>query len=132
VGVSTLEDLAKHDAAILEKREKLRKEGRLVLGFEGDPSKPGDAEAELRSGDAWESVVDAVVSKDRTRSNQDRHSVTSQIVTKIKAYWDDQGLKQEKLRALEEKRLKALAKDTIRLVTNEWKRAVMVSTWKSP
>lgn len=53
--------------------------------------------------------------------------IASQISTAIRSYWDVQAVKREKAKAQEERRLRALAKATIKLVTAEWKKAVFVS-----
>jgi helicase SWR1 len=124
--VSALEAMAKRDAAILDKRERFRKQGRLIVRYDGDSSTQVGDDAPLRSHAVWQSILELVAARDPTESARQRDLVTSQITAKIKAYWDMQALKQEKHRAIEEKRLRSLAKETIRLVVNEWKRAVLV------
>lgn len=52
--------------------------------------------------------------------------IAAQIASKIQAYWDGQATKKDKLKLQEDRRLRALAKATIKMVTNEWKKAVFV------
>lgn len=127
VDIPTLEALAKRNAAIYSKRDRLRKEGRLFIGFDPGSSTKGGEEGPSRKDDVWDSIVGAVASRDRVQDIQQRQLVIGQIVTGLKAYWGVQALKEDKIRALEEKRLRGLAKETIKLVVNEWKRAVLVS-----
>jgi helicase SWR1 len=44
----------------------------------------------------------------------------------VQGYWDGHALREDKAKAQEERRLKALAKATIKMVTREWKKAVFV------
>ena len=77
--------------------------------------------------DQWDDVINAVIRRKEANSKiQSGRQITSQIVSKIQAYWDAQEARKDKIRLQEEKRLRALAKATIKMVTNEWKKAVFV------
>ncbi|TFK26333.1 hypothetical protein FA15DRAFT_667636 [Coprinopsis marcescibilis] len=77
--------------------------------------------------DLWDAVITAVVANGKARQSKKvptGRQIAAQIASRIQAYWEGQAAKKEKLRAQEEKRLRALAKSTIKMVVAEWKRAV--------
>ncbi|KAJ6631434.1 SNF2 family N-terminal domain-containing protein [Mycena sp. CBHHK59/15] len=95
-----------------------------------------DAPSGLNAGpsDTWAAVVRSVIahvreirsanttaiSKRKTRGAV----VASQIAGKIQAYWDGEAAKLEKGRLVEERRLRGVAKNVMKLVVGEWKKAV--------
>ncbi|GLB37820.1 putative helicase SWR1 [Lyophyllum shimeji] len=115
------------DAEILERVERCRNKGFLFL----DPE-PGighniqaSLPAQRNKRDHWDHVIENAcqlrqVWIKRTSGQQ----LAGQIAKLVRAYWDGQEAKKEKLRIQEERRLRALAKATIRMVTDEWKKAV--------
>jgi hypothetical protein len=52
--------------------------------------------------------------------------VAGQIATKVQGYWDGYAAKKDRAKVMEEKRLRALAKSTVKMVITEWKKAVFV------
>ena len=52
--------------------------------------------------------------------------VAASVAAKVRGYWEGMAVREERARLAEERRLKALAKATIRLVVGEWKKAVFV------
>ena len=148
VPVDTIDQLAQNEAALIDRIESYRREGRLrpehaaaAAKSTTSPDVSGNASSKpvaltsvprVRGPDTWDHVVQAVVSygqhqnQNRARQNKGRH-ITSQIAGKIQAYWDGYAARKDRARAQEEKRLRALAKSTIRMVVGEWKKAVFVS-----
>ncbi|KAJ7099423.1 SNF2 family N-terminal domain-containing protein [Mycena belliarum] len=90
--------------------------------------------ATSRPDDTWAAVVRSVVvygkrnrasSSGSTKMKRTRGQlVAAQVAAKIQAYWDGQAAKLEKGRAVEERRLRVLAKTVMKLVSGEWKKAV--------
>ncbi|KAH7925305.1 hypothetical protein BV22DRAFT_1034199 [Leucogyrophana mollusca] len=123
----TLEKMAQKDAALLERVHSLRKAGRIMLDgdtFRDIAGKNGMIiKQPKRSGDAWDQVVEAVIQRARRGQLKGRH-VAAQVASRVQAYWDQYALREDKARAQEEKRLRSLAKATIKMVTSEWKKAV--------
>jgi helicase SWR1 len=111
---------AAEDAAILERIDSLRKEGKLLLGTDFVT-----VVQPKRQPDHWDAVIDAAVTRGSKRTNGGRQ-VAKQIAGKIQAYWDGFAAREDKAKVQEEKRLRALAKATIKAVVNEWKKAVFV------
>lgn len=122
-----LEEMARNDAALLDRIDKFRRQGRLLpeqdvgLGVMGTATGTGHK----RGGDLWDQVVEDVTARGRLKRNGGRQ-IASQIASKVQAYWDGYALREDKAKAQEERRLRALAKATIKMVTNEWKKAVFV------
>ena len=151
VPVDAIDRLAQNEAALIDRIESYRREGRLrpdhdVLAAAAarstsSPDASGNASSKpvalmsdprVRGPDTWDHVVQAIVSQgqsqnqNRARQNKGKH-ITSQIAGKIQTYWDGYAARKDRARAQEEKRLRALAKSTIRMVVGEWKKAVFVS-----
>lgn len=120
---------AHSQAQLLERTRMLRKQGRLLE----DPSVLKLSTAEVASKkrntcDIWDHCIQDVVEYLKLKSAEASGTeIAKQISDAIQAYWDTQAVKQEKQKAREERRLRALAKATIKLVTAEWKKAVFVS-----
>ena len=53
--------------------------------------------------------------------------IAAQIASKVQAYFDGLETKKLKAKEVEERRLRNLAKSTMKLVISEWKKAVYVS-----
>jgi helicase SWR1 len=84
-----------------------------------------------RGPDIWDQVVDEVVARARVKRNGNGiggrgRQIASQIASRVHGYWDGHALREDKAKAQEERRLRALAKATIKMVTGEWKKAVFV------
>jgi helicase SWR1 len=126
VQISKLEALAKSKAAIYNKRDLFVQRGRFIPGFDPEYSaQPADGSVS-RHGDVWDAILESIASRDNSRDLEERRLIISKITETIKAYWEAQAVKQGKLRVLEEKRLRGLAKEAVKLVLNEWKRALLV------
>ncbi|KAF9256740.1 hypothetical protein L218DRAFT_1081215 [Marasmius fiardii PR-910] len=126
----TLDRRAREEALLLERATKLRQEGRfhVDLGELGpdikcDPQRSGYQGRQSK--DVWEFLLEDVVQYDRTRRRRPSGQViASQVASKIRTYWESQAIKQDKAKAQDEKRLRLLAKATIKTVTSEWRKAV--------
>ncbi|GBE80854.1 hypothetical protein SCP_0305740 [Sparassis crispa] len=135
IELDKLERMAQNDAAIWGRIDALRRHGRLLLPAEdvdfyfssGSQPKPsggaGTPNKPTGFGDIWARVIEAVVERYRS-SPVIGPQVASQVASKIRGYWDGQAVKEDKVKLQEEKRLRALAKATIKLVVAEWKKAV--------
>ncbi|PFH50464.1 hypothetical protein AMATHDRAFT_144988 [Amanita thiersii Skay4041] len=127
---AALERQIKREAIMHERAFRLRQEGRFI------PSSDEVTESlvDLRSTsltpkrttrDIWDDVVAAVAVAKKIRSRRTTgRAIAGQIASKVQAYWDGREAKKDKLRLQEERRLRVLAKNTIRMVTNEWRKAV--------
>lgn len=76
-----------------------------------------------RPRDAWDCVVEAVVQRGRHDLVRGRQ-VAAHIASRIQVYWDQHASREKATKLQEEKRLRTLAKATIKMVTSEWKKAV--------
>ncbi|KAF9228453.1 hypothetical protein BS17DRAFT_339377 [Gyrodon lividus] len=143
----SLDALAHKEAALREKIARLHKQGRFVPYLCGDSSKEGfsvivagtsasasgkstpilnpNTRDPRRSQDAWEHIVDTIAQRGRYGGQvvRGRH-VASQVASRVQAYWDQSAVREDRARVQEEKRVRALAKATVRLVVAEWKKAV--------
>ncbi|KAF5383501.1 hypothetical protein D9757_006140 [Collybiopsis confluens] len=113
-------------ARLLERAQKLRAEGRLVE----DPSILQRSTTEIANEqrttkDLWDHCIqDAAEYLEAKSEETTGEEIAQQISKAVQAYWDVQAIKQEKLKAQQERRMRALAKATIKLVITEWKKAV--------
>ncbi|KAL0955645.1 hypothetical protein HGRIS_001875 [Hohenbuehelia grisea] len=126
---AALDEAARTDAAVLERAESFKRQGRFVPGAEfllGDPPDLTTNNTPKRTTtDIWDDIIAAAAAASKARPKKPLGvQIAGQIATKIQAYWDGHAARQDKARALEEKKLRALAKTTIRAVVNEWKKAV--------
>ncbi|CAL1712065.1 unnamed protein product [Somion occarium] len=119
VDTSVLEERAKERARFLNKIASMRKQGRLLYTFEGERQEPKRV-----GGDIWDHLLEDVKARARVRPTSPRQGAL-QVANRVKAYWESQAAKEDKVKALEEKRLRALAKSTVKLVINKWKEAVL-------
>lgn len=134
---AALDEQARRDAAIIDRIEDLRQQGRLLpeVDEEAEPrvgiSNTASGTEHQRGPDLWDHVIQEVVSvaraKRRGGSKSGGKHVAAQIAKMVQAYWDGTAMKEDRAKAQEERRLRALAKATIKMVTSEWKKAVFVS-----
>ncbi|KAF9463593.1 SNF2 family N-terminal domain-containing protein [Collybia nuda] len=126
----TLQREITHNATILERTEQFRKQGRFIpgtdhlFGFNVDIT-ASYTTPQRNNKDHWDHVVEAAMSESKHwRKRPSGKQIAAQVASKIQAYWDNQEAKKDKLKSQEERRLRALAKHTIKMVTQEWKKAV--------
>ena len=128
--LATIEQNAETEAEILERVDRFRREGRFLPGTQTlFGTKHDDSEyhpPQRTSTDVWDDVVKAVVARSRPKKSLGRQ-ITSQIANKIQTYFDNQESRKIKAREAEERRLRNLAKSTMKLVVGEWKKAIFVS-----
>ncbi|OSX61706.1 hypothetical protein POSPLADRAFT_1046989 [Postia placenta MAD-698-R-SB12] len=129
VDAATVEQLVQRAAAFWDRVDSLQKQGRFfphAMGIGENTSglsHSADASASRQSRDLWSHVVDAMRSRALSRPINGRQ-VAAQVASRVRAYWESRALKQDKVKVQEEKRLRALAKATIKFVIVEWKKAV--------
>ncbi|KAF8911617.1 SNF2 family N-terminal domain-containing protein [Gymnopilus junonius] len=126
VSASTLAEQASDEAKLRERVEKFRKEGRFFLDTDGtapeDITYSGPTHVKT---DAWSHIVEAVVERGKTKPKKSlAMQITSQIASKVHAYFEVLEQRKNKARDLEERKLRALAKSTMKLVSAEWKKAL--------
>ncbi|VDC05103.1 unnamed protein product [Peniophora sp. CBMAI 1063] len=120
---------ARADAAVLERVAALRKSGRMLLSpSEVEALDPG--EDVVRDVDqhpqrtVWDFVVEDVRLWHESHDFDTGPRTAATVASKVKGYWEAYSAKEDKARLMEEKRLRGLAKATIKLVIGEWKKAV--------
>jgi len=129
----TIQKQIREKALLLEKAYKLRKDGHYfpdaeILEAEVTAASTSGKKVERHTKDVWDYCIEEVVKYRRTREQAlSGQQIARQVATMIQSYWEVQAVRQEKWKAQEEKRLRALAKATIKMVTAEWKKAVFVS-----
>ncbi|KAG6830430.1 hypothetical protein H0H92_000733 [Tricholoma furcatifolium] len=128
---TTLTSHVKADAALLERAERFRQSGRLLPKFDDtiDVDNEGGMDSSFstvrKSNDHWDHVVETVCHVSTLwRKRSTGQQIAGQWAKAVRSYWDGQDQMKEKLKVQEERRLRALAKATIRMVTDEWKKAV--------
>lgn len=127
---------AAKEAAEWRTIDRLRAQGRLLRPPPDDDEVTGvgGALSGRTKRDVWDEILDCVKARNGEPFAHGK-VVAAQISAIVKVYWEGQAVRQDKARVVEEKRLRALAKTTIRMVTAEWKRAVFVSNgvlvWES-
>jgi hypothetical protein len=124
--------MAQKEAALRDKIESFRKQGRLIVDSAtfneiSETSGRMSLQEPRRDHDAWDAVVEAI-NRRSPRGQLKGRLVAGQISTRIKTYWDQRAQREDRAKVQEERRLRALAKATIKMVTNEWKKAVFVRT----
>lgn len=127
---SDLNFMAEKEAALRDKVESFRKQGRLIVDsatFHAISENRGrmSLQDSRRDPDTWDEVVEAITRRP-SRGQMKGRVVAGQISARIKAYWDQRAQREDRAKVQEERRLRALAKATIKMVTNEWKKAVFV------
>ncbi|KAI0686705.1 SNF2 family N-terminal domain-containing protein [Cytidiella melzeri] len=117
-------EAVKKQLMIWRQVDALRRQGRMLhRPPDNHFSSDSQAKGPQRTPDLWDQVITEVKERSRIRYPVGKH-VAAQVAGRIRSYWDAQAVKDEKTKAQEEKRLRALAKATIRLVTAKWKEAV--------
>ena len=124
--------MARKEAALRDKIESFRKQGRLIVDSAtfheiNEISGRVSVQEPKRDRDAWDAVIEAVTRRSPRAQSRGR-VIAGQIAVRIKAYWDQRAQREDRAIVQEEKRLRALAKATIKMVTSEWKKAVFVCT----
>ena len=149
VDPATLELRIREEAELRKRAAKLRKEGRFYGFVDANtaggssmsmsrPTSCSDAGIDLQrvayqgrnpdSKDVWDHLLEDVAQHDSMRKKRPTGpAVAAAVASKVKAYWEAQAAKQDKAKAQEEKRLRALAKATMKLVIAEWRKGVFVS-----
>jgi helicase SWR1 len=123
--------MARKDSIILDRIDDFRRQGRLLPEFDVDSGVMSTATGTThkRGPDLWDHIVEEVVARARAKRNGNGgrgKQVASQVASRVQGYWDGYALREDKAKAQEERRLRALAKATIKMVTGEWKKAVFV------
>ncbi|KAI0067575.1 hypothetical protein BV25DRAFT_1904841 [Artomyces pyxidatus] len=125
VELPRLDEVARKDAAFMEQVSALRKQGRLLLRADlasaADRNVPSPEQQ--RGIDIWDHIIEAVRNR-RQQSDITGRDIAASIASKVRAYWDVQNAKEGKVKLQEEKRLRALAKATMKMVISDWKKAV--------
>lgn len=130
-----LEERAKADSIILDRIDDFRRQGRLLPDLDSESGSglmsTATGTTHKRGPDIWDQVVDEVVASARVKRNGNGiggrgRQIASQVASRVLGYWDGHALREDKAKAQEERRLRALAKATIKMVTGEWKKAVFV------
>lgn len=123
-----LKELIQDDLKIWREIDSQRRQGRMLYR-PPDPDPSPKELPELNSGrqpDAWDSVLEAVQQRAQAQLVSGEY-VAAQVASRVQAYWDARAIREDKARAQDERRLRTLAKATIRMVTTEWKKVVFVS-----
>ncbi|GAW08821.1 helicase swr1 [Lentinula edodes] len=122
----TLVERARTRTKFLERIQKLPEEGRLLDDLSVLELTPAEAaNKQQKSSDIWcHCIVDAAAYLESKSEEPSGVEIAGQIAKAIQNYWDVKTVKQEKMKAQEEKRIRALAKAMIKLVVEEWKKLV--------
>ncbi|KAJ4471281.1 SNF2 family N-terminal domain-containing protein [Lentinula edodes] len=122
----TLVERARTRTNLLERIRKLREEGRLLDDLSVLELPPAEAaNKQQKSSDIWcHCIVDAAAYLESKSDEPSEVEIAEQIAKVIQNYWDVKTVKQEKMKAQEEKRIRALVKATIKLVVADWKKAL--------
>lgn len=134
--VRSKEDLdaeVRADAEVLERVAALRKGGRMLLSpSEVEALGPGeDVVREVEQHNprtVWDFVVEDIRLWHESHDLDTGPRTAATVASKVKGYWEAYSAKEDKARLVEERRLRGLAKATIKLVIGEWKKAVYVSS----
>ncbi|KAF8161419.1 SNF2 family N-terminal domain-containing protein [Crassisporium funariophilum] len=127
--IATLQREAEEEAIILERVERFRRDGRFIPGadvlFGAEVDEVPYTPPKRTSVDLWDKIIETIVARARTRPKKSiGRQIASQIAIKIQAHFDTQESRKLKVIEAEERRLRNLAKSTVKLVVGEWKKAV--------
>ncbi|KAF4600068.1 swr1 complex component [Pleurotus pulmonarius] len=130
LNAEAFETSAGKDAEIHERVELFRKQGRFIPGtdvlFGTKPQEGSFTTPQRTTNDVWDEVVVEASAAGRSRLKKSTgKTISAQIAAKIQGYWDAQASKKDRAKVVEERRLRALAKATVKLVANEWKRVLL-------
>ncbi|KAI0343456.1 hypothetical protein BDW22DRAFT_1355897 [Trametopsis cervina] len=118
-----LAQAVREDMRIWRQVDEMRRQGRMLHRPPESSSLPNDNKGPPRGPDIWDHIITAVETRTKTRRPNPKQ-MAAQVASRVKVYWEAQAVRDDKAKALEEKRLRVLAKSTIRLVTTKWKEAV--------
>ncbi|KAI0087130.1 SNF2 family N-terminal domain-containing protein [Irpex rosettiformis] len=122
---NTLKDGIQRDLVIWRQIDDMRRRGYMLhRPPEGSSGCDSGALGPERAPDLWDQIILEVGECHRIQHHPTGNFVASQVASRVKGYWEAQAIRDDKAKALEDKRLRALAKATIRLVTTKWKEAV--------
>lgn len=125
----TLPELLAHEreeAALRARIDAFRRDGRLLpAGF--DIAAGLDVKPDPDTGGPWRAVVAEVQEREGRKMLVDTRVGADKVAQLVGAHFGKVVGNDEQRRRAEEKRLRKLAKETIRDVTNEWRKAVFVS-----
>lgn len=128
LSVSTLHKMASHDAEVLNHLERLKQSGRLLPQFEPEfdstIAEQNGASGTARGRDVWDIIVSDV--KERYKRRFTSAQGAAHAAKCIRENQKELANASDRAHAAEEKRLRALAKATMKLVSDEWKKAVFV------
>ncbi|KAK0222448.1 SNF2 family N-terminal domain-containing protein [Armillaria nabsnona] len=130
VSARIVRESVRRDAGILERASKLKEEGRWFYRSEEEGGIIEDLETpqgpERTTKDVWDHCIEEIVALGQAEIKRPIGAqIASQIASKVQAYWEGQHAKQDKKRVQEEKRLRVLAKQTIKEVTSAWGKIVL-------
>ncbi|KAK0212219.1 SNF2 family N-terminal domain-containing protein [Desarmillaria ectypa] len=130
VSTRILQESIRRDADILERASKLKEEGRWFYRSEEEGNIIEDLETpqgpQRTAKDVWDYCIEEIVALGQAEIKRPIGAqIASQVASKVAAYWEGQHAKQDKKRAQEEKRLRVLAKQTIKEVTSAWGKIVL-------
>lgn len=122
---------AKAEAVIRERIQRFHDDGRFIPGtdalFGTIPCDVPYIPPKRTTRDIWDDVVEAAVARAKARPKKPVGKVVAaQIAAKVQAHFGAKESKKTKAGHAEERRLKNLAKSTMKLVIAEWKKAVYV------
>ncbi|KAF4621127.1 hypothetical protein D9613_000994 [Agrocybe pediades] len=124
-----LKQEAKEEAIIRERVVQFRNDGRFIPGtdvlFGTEPSDIHYISPQRTSRDIWDDIVAAVVAKGKSKQRKPLgKQIANQIASKVQSHFDGQENRKIRAKEQEEKRLRNLAKSTMKAVIAEWKKAV--------
>ncbi|KAK0226604.1 SNF2 family N-terminal domain-containing protein, partial [Armillaria fumosa] len=130
VSTRIVQESVRRDADILERASKLKEDGRWFYRSEEEGGIIEDLETpqgpERTTKDVWDYCIEQIVALGQAEIKRPIGvQIASQIASKVQVYWEGQYAKQDKKRVQEEKRLRALAKQTIKEVTSAWGKIVL-------
>lgn len=120
------------DAEVLERVAALRRRGRMPLSASEAEALAAneDVAREIEPQDprtVWDFVVEDVRLWHESHEPDTGPQTAATVASKVVGYWEAHAAKEDKARLVEERRLRMLAKATMKLVIGEWKKAVYVS-----
>jgi len=127
-----LENEAKEEAIIRRQITQFRNAGRFIPGtdvlFGTEPNDTPYVSPQRSSKDSWDAIVEAVIARGRTKQRRPLgKQVAALVASKVQAHFDGQEARRIKAKEQEERRLRNLAKSTMKAVIAEWKKAVHAS-----
>ncbi|EKM53630.1 uncharacterized protein PHACADRAFT_211303 [Phanerochaete carnosa HHB-10118-sp] len=118
-----LRALYRDDLEVWRTIDVLRRQGRMLYRPPDDDGSDERWPETHRQPDIWDVIIDAVQARAETPLPHGP-DVAAQVSSQVKAYWNIRAARDDKVRTQEERRLKVLAKATIRMVAAEWKKVV--------